>query len=289
MAVLVASKQLARIPGDDTPGRITEVLLSLPEGDDNVAADARHTLGDLSLEAVVEARSGGPRMVTASARGLGPAWVDVIGEVVQDYGWKLLASGKQSLTVVRWPRLLERLSRTSDGRRVLDPVSTWDEVRRSPLRSATARALAGALIHHHETCSAVWQDLWSQCCGGGYVPSRSVLPLKCCGCGETALVGVHQCASAPLCGSCRERANRGWPKARWALCHSGQLSSSAWKAIQGDLRGVRVDGVRCRSEPTAALPLLLWPAALDGDSRVLWLWHHRGPGGEAAGVRGDAA
>ena len=39
VAVLVGSKQLARIHGDDAPGRITEVMLSLPEGDDNVAAD----------------------------------------------------------------------------------------------------------------------------------------------------------------------------------------------------------------------------------------------------------
>ena len=87
----------------------------------------------------------------------------------------------------------------------------------------------------------------------------------------------------------RERANRGWPKARWALRPSGQLSSSAWKAIQGDLRSVRVDGVRCPDAQTAALPLLLWWAALDGDSRVLWLCHHKGSDEEAVGVRGDAA
>ena len=155
MAVLVGSKQLARIKGDDAPGRITEVLLSLPEGDDNVAADTRHTLGALGLRAVVEPRSGGQRMVIASARGPGLAGVDVIREIVRDYGWKLLASGTQSITVVRWPRLLERLSATSDGRPVLDPVSTWDEARRSLLRSATARALAGTLIHHQEACSAV--------------------------------------------------------------------------------------------------------------------------------------
>ena len=215
--------------------------------------------------------------------------MDVVGEIAQDHGWKLLASGKQSLRVVRWPRLLEHLSGKLDGQPVLVPVSTWDQARRSLLCSATARALAGALLHHQEACNAVWQDLWLQCCEGGGVPSRSVLPLKCCGCGETAPVWVHQCASVPLCGSCRERAGRGWPKARWALRHLGKLSSSACKAIQHDLRGVRVDGVRCPNEPTAALPLLLWWAALDGDVRVLWLWHHRGPCGEAAGVGGDAA
>ena len=103
----------------------------------------------------------------------------------------------------------------------------------------------------------MWHDLWSQCYGGGCVPSRSVPPLQCCGRGETALVWVHRCAGAPLCGSCRERASRGWPKTRWALRHSAQLSSSASKAIKGDLRNVRVDAVRCPSEPTAVLPLLM--------------------------------
>ena len=72
MVVLVGSKQLARIQGDDAQGHITEVLLSLPEGDDNVSADARHMLDALSLGAVVEARSGQQRMVIASARG--PGW-----------------------------------------------------------------------------------------------------------------------------------------------------------------------------------------------------------------------
>ena len=80
MDVLVGSKQLARIQEDDAQGHITEVLLSLPEGDDNVAADARHMLGALGLGAVVEARSGEQRMVTASTRGPGLAGVDVIGE-----------------------------------------------------------------------------------------------------------------------------------------------------------------------------------------------------------------
>ena len=56
MAVLVGSKQLARMQGDDAPGHITEVLLSLPQGDDNVAADTRHTLDALGPETVVEAR-----------------------------------------------------------------------------------------------------------------------------------------------------------------------------------------------------------------------------------------
>ena len=219
-------------------------------------------------------------MVIASSRSPGPAGMDVVREIAQDYGWKLLASGKQSLRVVRWPRLLEHLSGKLDGHPVLDPVSTWDQARRSLLRSATARALAGALLHHQEACNAVWQDLWSQCCEGGRVPSRSVLPLRCRGCGETAPGG---CISVPLSHFV------GRAESAPALRHSGQLSSSAWKAIQSDLRGIRVDGVRCPDEPTAALPVLLWWAALDGDSRVLWLWHHRGLCREAAGVGGDAA
>ena len=71
MAVLVGSKQLARVQGDDAQGHVTEAMFSLPEGDDHVAADARHTLGTLGLEAVVEARAGGQRLVLASARGPG--------------------------------------------------------------------------------------------------------------------------------------------------------------------------------------------------------------------------
>ena len=115
MAVLVGSKQLARIGGDNTLGRVTEVLLSLSQGDDNVAADVRHTLDALDLGPVVEAQSGGQRLVVASARSPGQARMDVIGEIVQDYGWRLLAEGKPSLWVVRWPRLLEYLSGKLDG------------------------------------------------------------------------------------------------------------------------------------------------------------------------------
>ena len=203
---------------------------------------------------------------------------------MQDYGWELMTNGARSLKVVS----LESLPMMSSGRPVLGPASTWEEARRGLLNCATAGALVGALLRHQEACCDVWQELWLHWCGGGCVPSRSVLPLRCCGRGETAPVWVHQCASAPLCGLCRERASRGCRKARWALRHSGQLSSSAWKAIQGDLGSVRMDGVRCPDAPTAALPLLLWWAALDGDSRTRWLWHHRGSGEEAVGARVNA-
>ena len=67
MAVLVGSKQLARVQGDDAQGHVTEAMFSLPEGDEHVAAEARHTLDILGLEAVVEARAGGQRLVLASA------------------------------------------------------------------------------------------------------------------------------------------------------------------------------------------------------------------------------
>ena len=162
----------------------------------------------------------------ASARSPGPPMMDVIGQIAQDYGWDLLAGGKPHLRVVRWPQLLEHLLGKLDGQLALIPLSTWGQTKQSLLRSATARAPAGALLHHHEACNDVWQDLWSQCCEGGCVPSRSGLPLHCNGCGETAPVWVHQCTSIPLGGS-RERADSGCPKAMWAVRHSGQLSSSA--------------------------------------------------------------
>ena len=262
-------------------------MFSVPEGDEHVAADARHTLDTLGLEAVVEARAGGQRLVLASAGGPGRDGVDVIGEVLRDYGWELLTHDTRSPKVARWPRLLESLPMLSDGRPILRPVSTWEDARRSLLSCATARALAGALLGLQEACCDVWHDLWSQCCDGSCVPSRSVLPQRCHGCGETASVWVHQCASAPLCGTCGERADRGWPKARWALRHSGQMFSSAWRTIQSDLKSVRVEGVRCPDAPSVALPLLLWWAALEGDSRVLWLWHHGGNGDDVVGAGGN--
>ena len=287
MAVLMGSKQLARVQGDDAQGHVTEAMFSLPEGDHHVAADARHTLDTLGLEAVIEARAGGQRLVLASARGPEQDGVDVIGEVLQDYGWELLAHGTHSPKVARWPRLLESLPVMPDGRPILRPVSTWEEARRSLLSSATARTLAGALLGLQDACCDVWQDLWSQCCDGSCVPSRSVLPQRCHGCGETVSVWVHQCASIPLCGICKERADRGWPKARWALRHSGQMSSSAWKTIQGGLKSIQVEGVRCPGAPSAALTLMLWWAALEGDSRILWLWH-RGGIGDGVGGGGGA-
>ena len=58
-------------------------MFSLPEGDDHVAPDARHTLDTLGLAAVIEARAEGQRLVLASARGPGQDGVDVIGEVLR--------------------------------------------------------------------------------------------------------------------------------------------------------------------------------------------------------------
>ena len=121
-------------------------MFSLPEGDDHVAADARHTLDTLGLAAVIEARAGGQRLVLASARGPGQDGVDVIGEVLRHYGWELLAHGTHSPKVARWPRLIAGLPVMPDGRPILRPVSTWEEARRSLLSCATARTLAGALL-----------------------------------------------------------------------------------------------------------------------------------------------
>ena len=220
MALLVGCKQLARIQGDDAVGRVTEVLLSLPEGDDNVAAHTRHTFDALNLRPVLEAKSGRRRLVVASARSRGQARMDVIRKIPHDYGWRLLAGGKPSLRAVQWPRLLDHLSENLDGQPVIVPASTWNQAKPNLLRSPIARALARALLRHHEACNTnVRHDPWSQCYEGKSVPSRSVLPLKCSGCGETVPLWVHQCASIPLCGSCRDRAGRGWPEPKWALRH----------------------------------------------------------------------
>ena len=50
-----------------------------------------------------------------------------------------------------------------------------------------------------------------------------------------------------------------------------------------------MEGLRCPGAPTAALPLVLWCVARDGDSRILWLWHHGGRGEDAVGARDNAA
>ena len=85
------------------------MLLSLPEGDDKASAQARLTLNLLHLEPVVEAQSGGHRLVIASAKCATQAGVDIIVDVVHDYGWQLLAGVNRIST--QWPRLLECLSR----------------------------------------------------------------------------------------------------------------------------------------------------------------------------------
>ena len=100
MAVLVGSKQSARIPGNDARGHITEPLFCLWERDDNVAADARHSIDALGLRAVVEGPSGGQCKVLACARGPGLAGSDVIGVIVQDLAWELLTNAARSLRVV---------------------------------------------------------------------------------------------------------------------------------------------------------------------------------------------
>ena len=119
MAVLVGSKQLARIHRDDAQDHVTEAMFSVPQGDDNVAADACHTLDTLSLAALVEAPLGGQRLVLASARGPRLDGVDVIGEIVQDYCWELLRHGKRSQKVAQWPQLLESLPMMSNGQPIL--------------------------------------------------------------------------------------------------------------------------------------------------------------------------
>ena len=49
-----------------------------------------------------------------------------------------------------------------------------------------------------------------------------------------------------------------------------------------------MEGVRCPGPPSAALPLMLWWAALKGYSRILWLWHHGGNVDGVVAAGGDA-
>ena len=238
------------VVGDDVLLRVTAVLLILQGG------DARFTLDPLQLEPVVDAGSGEQRLVLALVECPTQAEVDILVEVLHDYGWRMLAGGRPQLKTVRWPRLLDCLSGGHSGPPVLAPAAAWDRAPWSLLSSAIVRALVNALHSCHEACSDVRQDLWSQRCEGGCVRSRSVLPLLCSGCGIMAPVWVHRCASFPLCEPCRERASRGWPKARWALRQSGKMSSSACKVIRRDLQEVQVDGVRSPDVPPLYFPCL---------------------------------
>ena len=105
------------------------MLLLVPDGDDNVSAEARLTLDPLHLGPVVEAQSCGQRLGIASTQCPNQAGVDIIVEVAQEYGWRLLAGGKPRLRAVRWPRLLGYLSGESGGQLVLVPAASWDQVK----------------------------------------------------------------------------------------------------------------------------------------------------------------
>ena len=107
MAVLVGPKQFALVQGDDAPGRVAAMLLSVPDGYDNASAEARLTSDPLHLVPVVEAWSGGQQLVLASSGYPAQAGVDVLVDVIHDYGWRLLAGGKPHLQAVRWTRLLD--------------------------------------------------------------------------------------------------------------------------------------------------------------------------------------
>ena len=142
--VLVGLEQLALAQGDVVPGRVAAVL-SLPDGDDNASAEAHLTLNPLNLEPVVKAQSGGQRLVLASAKCPAPAGMNVLVDVMLDYGWRLLAGSKPHLQAVRWPRLLAYLSGGSGGLPILAPAALWDQALQSVLHSATARAQVSAL------------------------------------------------------------------------------------------------------------------------------------------------
>ena len=131
--------------------------MSLLHGDNNASTKARLTLDPLHLEPVVEAQSGGQRLVIASAKCPTQAGVDVTVDVMQDYRWRLLVGGKLHLQVVRWPRVLGCLSVGSCTQPIV--AASWDKALQSLLNSANARVLVSALRCYHEACNDVWPDL----------------------------------------------------------------------------------------------------------------------------------
>ena len=119
-------------------------MFSKSEKDNNGAADAHHTLDAPGLAAVLEARTGGQRLVLVSMRGPGLDRVDVLGEIMRDYGWELLTHGTRSPRVALWPRLLESLPVMSNRQAILRPVSIWDEARRSLLSFSRSLSVCSA-------------------------------------------------------------------------------------------------------------------------------------------------
>ena len=96
IAVLVASK-VARTQEDDTLGHMTEVLLSLAEGQDNLDADPPNILNALGMEPAVKARSGGQPVVIASAPSSGPAAMDVVGRSRKTRVWSFWRGANRHL------------------------------------------------------------------------------------------------------------------------------------------------------------------------------------------------
>ena len=166
------------------------VLLSLPDGDDNASAEARLTSDPVHLEPVVEAQSGGQRLVLASAECPALAGVDVLVDVMHDYGWRLLAGGKPHLEAVQLTRLLDCLPGGPDGQPILAPAASWDQVLQTLLNSATARAPVSVLHRYHKAFNDIWPDLWFERCEGGCIPpsryfhyfAAGVAPRRRCGC-----------------------------------------------------------------------------------------------------------
>ena len=149
-------KELALIHGDEGHGRVKAVMLSLPSGNDSVSAEARLTLvAWLQLKPLIEAPSGEQRLVLASEQCPMQDEVDVIVEVLEDYGWQMLVGGRPQLQAVRWSGLYDCLSGGHVGTPFLTPTESRNQgqrslLQRSLLGTATVRALESALHSCHE-------------------------------------------------------------------------------------------------------------------------------------------
>ena len=82
----------------------------------------------------------------------------------------------------------------------------------------------------------VWLDLSYERWEGGDVPSRSILPLVCSGCGVAVLVWLHHCTFVALCDPCRERAEG---VSKWKGCSPPTCRLTLFMMV-GPLRDVLV-------------------------------------------------
>ena len=107
MAALVGINQLALLEWVEQ--HVTLVMLSLPQGGDEVSTEARRALEPLHLEPVMEVSSCAQRLVVVANECLEHGAVHTMIAVLHDYEWQALTGSKSQPKAARWFRLVAKL------------------------------------------------------------------------------------------------------------------------------------------------------------------------------------